>query len=290
VRLVVGYGAGGSVDVPARYIADQLSVVLGQRVIVENKPGAAGMLAARDVLSQPRDGYHLLLCTHFESINTLVYKNVLYKLSDFAPISLIAKYYYALTIPNSIPAETFEQFVQYARARPGALNYSTVGAGSGQEFLMRRLERLVGVTMSRIPFRGGPEIAQELIAGRIHFYIAPTIAVMSHYESRQVKILALTSPDRLGSAPEIPTLREAGIDLVRFGWLGVCAAAGTPPAIIERLNRAVTSIVATPGYRAMIEGGGQIAVSSTPDELARVMIQTADDDAPIVREFGMQQD
>ena len=106
IRLVVGFGAGGPTDIPARFIADKLGDALGQRVIVENKPAAAGMVATRDVLSQPRDGYTLLLCTHFEAINTAVYKNVQFKLSDLAPISLIAKYYYGLALANTIPADT----------------------------------------------------------------------------------------------------------------------------------------------------------------------------------------
>ena len=104
IRLVVGFGAGGPTDIPARFVADKLGEALGQRVVVENKPAASGMLAARDVLSQPRDGHTLLLCTHFEAINTAVYKNVQFKLSDIAPISLIAKYYYGLALANSIPA------------------------------------------------------------------------------------------------------------------------------------------------------------------------------------------
>ena len=106
VRLVVGFGAGGPTDIPARFIADKLGTLLGQRVIVENKTGAAGMLATRDVLAQPADGYNLLLCTHFESINTVLYKNPGFKLRDLAPISLIAKYYYGLALSNSIPAKT----------------------------------------------------------------------------------------------------------------------------------------------------------------------------------------
>ena len=112
VRLVVGFGAGGPTDIPARFIADKLGTLLGQRVIVENKPGAAGMLATRDVLAQPADGYNLLLCTHFESINTVLYKNPGFKLADLAPISLIAKYYYGMALANAMPAETFEQFLQ----------------------------------------------------------------------------------------------------------------------------------------------------------------------------------
>jgi tripartite-type tricarboxylate transporter receptor subunit TctC len=114
IRLVVGFGAGGPTDIPARYVADKLGTALGQRMIVENKPAAAGMLATRDVLSQPADGYTLLFCTHFESINTAVYKNPGFKLADLAPISLVAKYYYGIALSNSIPAQSFEQVVQFA--------------------------------------------------------------------------------------------------------------------------------------------------------------------------------
>src|SRR5512144_2337482 len=146
IRLVVGFGAGGPTDIPARFIADKLGDALGQRVIVENKPAASGMVAARDVLSQPRDGYTLLLCTHFEAINTAAYKNVQFKLSDLAPISLIAKYYYGVALANTIPADTIETFVQYAKAHRGEVTYATIGAGSAQELLARQLGRLTGVT------------------------------------------------------------------------------------------------------------------------------------------------
>src|SRR5262245_65917642 len=129
IRLVVGFGAGGPTDIPARFIADKLSEALGQRVIVENKPAAAGMIATRDVLAQPRDGYNLLFCTHFESINTAVYKNTGFKLADIAPIPLVAKYYYGLALANAVPATDFASFVQYAKAHPGEISYATVGAG-----------------------------------------------------------------------------------------------------------------------------------------------------------------
>jgi tripartite-type tricarboxylate transporter receptor subunit TctC len=133
IRLVVGFGAGGPTDIPARFIAEKLGERLGQRVLVENKPAAAGMIAARDVLSQPKDGYNLLLCTHFEAINTAVYKNAGFKLSEIAPISLIAKYYYGLALSSSIPADDFASFVQYAKAHPGEVSYAVIGAGSAQE-------------------------------------------------------------------------------------------------------------------------------------------------------------
>ena len=290
IRLVVGFGAGGPTDIPARFIADKLGEALGQRVVVENKPAAAGMIATRDVLSQPRDGYTLLLCTHFEAINTAVYKNVQFKLSDIAPISLIAKYYYGLALANSIPADDFAAFVQYAKAHPGEVSYATIGAGSAQEILARQLEKLTGITMNRIPFRGGPQVVQELLAGRVHFYVSPTLAIVPQYQAQQLKILAVSAPERLKNLSEIPTLTEKGVDFVRFGWLGICAGTGTPQPVLDLLRRHIVAIVDTAEYRTMIEKAGSIAVSSTPDELRQVIAQTLDDVAASIREFGMQQE
>jgi tripartite-type tricarboxylate transporter receptor subunit TctC len=290
IRLVIGFGAGGPTDIPGRFIADKLGEALGQRVIVENKPAAAGMIATRDVLAQPRDGYTLLLCTHFESINTAVYKNAGFKLADLAPISLIAKYYYGLALANAVPAADFDAFVDYAKGHPGALSYATVGTASAQEILARQLEKLTGIQMNRIPFRGGAQVVQEVVAGRVDFYVSPTLAIVPQYEAKQLKILAVTAPERLNNLREIPTLREKGIDFVRFGWLGICAGTGTPQPILDLIQRHVAAIVASDGYRSMIEKAGSVPISSTPAELRQVITQTLDDTAATIREFGMQQE
>jgi len=290
IRLVIGFGAGGPTDIPGRFVADKLGEALGQRVVVENKPAAAGMIAARDVLAQPRDGYTLLLCTHFEAINTAVYKNAGFKLADIAPISLIAKYYYGLALANAVPASDFDSFLEYAKVHPGELSYATVGTASAQEILARQLEKLTGISMNRIPFRGGAQVVQEVVAGRLHFYVSPTLAIVPQYEAKQLKILAVTAPERLYNLPHIPTLLEKRIDFVRFGWLGICAGAGTPQAIVDLIQRHVMAIVASEGYRAMIEKAGSVPVSSTPQELQQVLAQTLDDTAAIIREFGMQQE
>ncbi len=290
VRLVVGFGAGGPTDIPARHIADKLGTLLGHRVIVENKPGAAGMLATRDVLAQPADGYNLLLCTHFESINTALYKNPGFKLTELAPISLIAKYYYGLALTNAVPAESFEQFLQYARGHPNEISYATIGAGSAQEILARQIERLTGISLNRIPFRTGSQVLPDLIAGRVQFYVSPTLGVIAQHRGKQLKILATTSPERIKGLEDVPTVREKGIDYVRFGWLGVCARAGTPRPIVDLLHRHVVAVVATPEYRDLIEKGGSIPESSTEAALGQVIAQTVDEVASTIREFGMQQE
>jgi tripartite-type tricarboxylate transporter receptor subunit TctC len=288
IRLVVGFAAGGPTDIPARFIADKLGDRLGQRVIVENKPAAAGRVATREALAQPRDGYTLLLCTHFESINTASYRDAGFKLDDIAPISLIAEYYYALTLSLRVPAEDFGSFVQYAKLHPGEVSYATIGAGSAQEILARQLEKLAGLSMNRIPFRGGPQVVQELVAQRVDFYVSPTLAVIPQYESKQLRLLAVSAPERLQKLPQIPTLKEAGINYVRFGWLGICAAAGTPQPVIDRLNHEIAAVIATTDYKTLIETAGSIAVSSTPDELGQIVRQTVDDVVATTQEFAPQ--
>jgi len=290
IRLVVGFGAGGPTDIPARFIADKLGTALGQRVIVENKPAAAGMMATRDVLAQPKDGYSLLLCTHFESINVAVYKNVQFRLEDIAPIALISKYYYGLTLSNSVPAADLQSFVGYAKAHPGEINYASIGTGSAQELFARQLEVLTGIKMNRIPFRTGPQVMQELIPGRVQFYVSPMLSVLPLHENKELKVLAVSSPERLKTAPQIPTLRENGIDFVRFGWLGICAAAGTPQPIVDLLNRQIGAIVAAPDYQSVTERAGSIPVSSTPEELRQIIFETREQVAATIQEFGLQQE
>jgi tripartite-type tricarboxylate transporter receptor subunit TctC len=288
IRLVVGFLAGGPTDIPARFIADRLSQQLGQKVFVENKPGAGGMIALNDVLAQPRDGYTLQFCTYFDAINTLLYKNVSYKLADIAPVALVSKYYYLMALSKSVPVDTFDQFITYAKAHPGDILYGTVGAGSSQELVAHQLEKSAGIKMTKVPFKGANVITQEQLAGRIHFQVAPPIAVGPFYNSGELKVLATTSPERLKSFPDVPTLTERGFALTPFGWLGVCAGAGTPKPIVELLNRHIVSITKSDEYRAFLEKAGNIPVSVTPEEFGRVLVQTVDDAAPYIREFHMQ--
>ncbi len=290
VRLIVGFGAGGPTDIPARFIADKLGTILKQRVVVENKPGAAGMLATRDAISQPADGHTLLLCTHFESINTAAYRNPQFQLTDLAPISLISKYYYGIAMTNALPVNDLDGFIAHAKANPGAISYATLGAASAQEIFVRQLERLAGISLNRVPFRTGPQIMPDLIAGRVHIYVSPTLAVLPLHDSKELKVIAITSPERLASAKDIPTLTERKFPFVRFGWLGICAREGTPQPIVAELNRHLNTIVASPEYKAIIEKGGSIPEASTPAELGNIIMQTRDEVASTIQEFGLQQD
>jgi|SRR5579872_1454403 len=288
IRLVVGFLAGGPTDIPARFIAERLSAKLGQAVIVENKPGAGGMIALNEMLSQPRDGYSLQLCTYFDAINTLLYKNVSYKLSDIAPVTLVSKYYYLMTLAKSVPVDTFGEFIRYAKAHPGEILYGTVGAGSSQELVAHELEKTTGITMTKVPFKGSNQITQEMLAGRIHFQVGPPIAIAPYYKSGDLKVIAVTAPERLKSVPEIPTLIEQGVDLAPYGWLGVCAGSGTPKPIIALLNKDIASIIDSDEYKIFLEKAGNIPIATTPEGLGRILVETVNDAAPYIREFKMQ--
>jgi tripartite-type tricarboxylate transporter receptor subunit TctC len=290
IRLVVGFSAGGPTDVPARAVAEKLSTSIGQRVVVENRTGAGGQLATQDVLSKPRDGYNLLLCTHFESINLALYKKAGYKLADIAPISQISRYYYGVTVPNDLPAQSWEAFIEHAKANPGKLYYGSVGRGSAQEILALELSKLTGIQLTGVQYKGAAQMMPDLLAGRVHLFVSPTLSVMPSYQAGKLRILAVTSPERLAAAPEIPTLKAKGLSFVRYGWLGVCAGAGTPQPIIAILNRHIVAAVKAHDYRELIEKAGSVPLSSTPQDLAKILVETYEQTAATVREFGLEQD
>jgi len=290
IRFVVGFSAGGPTDIPARFIADQLSKRLGERVLVDNRTGAGGMIATREVLAQPRDGYTLLLCTHFESINTAVYRNPGFKLEDIEPISLTSRYYYGIALANNVEADDFDSFIAYAKANPGKISYATIGTGSAQDIFGRQIEDLADIEMTAVPYRGGALVLPDIFAGRVQLYVAPTANVLPNREDKKLKVVAITSPERLEAVPDIPTLKEKGLDFVRFGWLGICAAKGTPQPILDTLNKHIREIIAMPEYQALIKKTGAIPESSTPADLQTIIDQTLEEVAETVKQYKLQRD
>ncbi len=288
IRIVVGFPAGGPSDVPARILAEKLRV-LGQPVIVENKTGAAGMIALNDVLAQPRDGHTLLLCSYIDAINPLLYKKVAYRLDDIAPVSLIQKAYYAFTISNELPVNDLKGFIAHAKTKPGALNYGKVGSGSVTELLARQLEKVAGITMTGVTFRGTGPAVQEIAAGRLDFMVGPLAVTVPLHEAKKVKIIGMTSPERLPVAPDVPTLKEQGTDIVSYGWWGVCAASGTPKPILETLNKHIAAAVASSDFKSVIEKTGVIPLSSSIDEFAAIIADTARDAGTMIKELGIEQ-
>jgi tripartite-type tricarboxylate transporter receptor subunit TctC len=288
IRLVVGFTAGGPTDIPARFIAERLGAALGQPVIVENRPGAASTLAANEVMSRPREGYDLLACTYFDAVNTLLYKSLRYKLADLLGITLFARYSYAVAVANSLPVNSFPELIAYAKQHPGEVNYVQLGVASTQNLLAKRLQKLTGISMTGIPYKGAAEGNQELVAGRVHLHTGPPLSIVPLFKAGKLKVVAVTGDERLASMPEVPTLKELGVPLVAYAWLGICAGAGTPRPVVDLLNRHIAKIVNSPEFRALMATSGSVAVSSTPQEFHRVIQDTAATAAPIISELGIR--
>jgi tripartite-type tricarboxylate transporter receptor subunit TctC len=289
IRLLVGFPAGGPSDVPARLIAAEMQKALGQSVVVENKTGAAGMIALNEMLAQPRDGHTLLLCSYLDASNTLLYKAVAYKISDIAPISLVSKAYYAFTVPTALPVKGMPEFIAYAKERPGKLNYGKVGAGSVTELLARQLEKVAGISMVGVPFKGTGPALQEVIGGRLELTVSPLSLALPQHQGGHVRILGMTSLERLPVAPDVPTLTEQGVPIASYGWWGMCAGSGTPQPVIDKLNAVVTAAVNSAGYKSAMEQQGTVPMSSTPDQLASIIGETVKDFDGLIKGLGIKQ-
>jgi tripartite-type tricarboxylate transporter receptor subunit TctC len=290
IRIVVGFTAGGPLDVPVRFIAERLSKSIAKSVVVENKPGAGSMLATLDVLSQPRDGYNLLACTYFDPVNTLLYKKARYKVADLQPISLISRYDYAFAVSKNLSAKTFGELVQYAKDNSGKLNYGHLGIGSTQNLVAKRLEKITGMKMTAIPYKGAADAMQEIVAGRLDMFVGPPFVVMPLFDAAKINVLAVSGKERLVSAPDVPTLTESGIPVVAFAWLGMCAGAGTPQPIIELLNSKLVPILNSEEYRTLMSRSGSVPTSSTPLDMQVVINETVKDAAPLIEEFDLYLD
>ncbi|HWV41310.1 tripartite tricarboxylate transporter substrate binding protein [Pseudorhodoplanes sp.] len=287
VRMLVGFPAGGPSDVPARIIGQHLQTALGQPVVVENKTGAAGMIALNEMLAQPRDGHTLLLCSYIDPTNVHLYRKAAYKVEDLAPVSMITKAYYAIVVPPDSPANNIKDFIALAKAKPGQLNYGKVGSGSVTEIIPRQIEREAGIRMTGVTFRGTGPALQEVLAGRIDFAVSPLSLAMPLYNEKKVKVIAMTSPERLKIAPDVPTLNEQGVNVVNYGWWGVCAAAGTPRPILDQLNKQVGAAVASDQFRTTMEKTGVIPEASSVDAFGKLIVDTAADAGKTLKELGI---
>jgi tripartite-type tricarboxylate transporter receptor subunit TctC len=170
------------------------------------------------------------------------------------------------------------------------VNYASIGRGSAQEILALELGKLSGIQMTGIAYKGATQVLPDLLAGRVHLFVSPTLSVLPSHQGGKLRILGVTSPERLPAAGDIPTMKEKGVNFVRFGWLGICAPAGTPQPVIAMLNRHVVEAVKAPEYRNMIEKAGSLPLSSTPDELSKILAETYEQTAATVREFKLEQD
>ena len=270
LRWLVPYPAGGGSDVIARTIGAQLSINVGQPVLIENRPGAGTMIAAEAAAKSAADGYTLLSADN----GTLVFNAALYAklpydpVNDLAPVSLIARVPLLLVAHPGFPAGDIKGFVEQARQRPGVLNYGSPGAGSPHHLAMELLKRATGTNLIHVPYKGAAPAVQDLIGGQIPLMILDTAVALPQIRARKIKVLGTLTPSRLATLPAVATTGEQGIaDVVAYAWIGVVVAAATPRDVIGTLSAEVGRASQNPVVSAKLREFGIEPLASTPERM-----------------------
>lgn len=257
LRLVVMFTPGSSADQHGRHIAARLSEQLGQSVIVENKAGAGGLIGIKDVLRAQPLGYSLLLSNPALIGNSLVYKDAGYTPDEFAPIGVMGQTYYGLMINTSVPARNVAELVAYARANPGKLAYSGLGAGAGSTLSAERFKQAAGLDILGVPFKGGDPASAALLANQVQLYFATLSTVKVRMKNPQIRVLGVTATQRSAVMPDVPTFPELGYPTVLGTiWNAVFVPMVTPAPMVRRLREAWTRASATSQMKAMVENSG----------------------------------
>lgn len=292
LRIVVPFAAGGPTDAIARVVAERMAADLGQPVLIDNKPGAATMLGAEIVARSPRDGYVLLLgTTSTFSTNPHLYKSISYTLADFAPIALLAKTDWVLTVNNDLPVKTIREFVDYGKTHPGTLNYGMMGVGSSSHFVGKMIEGATSVRMVDVPYKGsGPALA-DLMGGQVQVYVDAITTSMPLHRAGKVRIIGVMGEKRAAIAPDIPTFVEAGFpDVVAQSWYGLFAPAGTPKAVVDRISASVQSSLRSQEVRTRFASDGTLMEAGTPETFVAMVRRDHDKWGRLIAPLGIKLD
>jgi tripartite-type tricarboxylate transporter receptor subunit TctC len=290
VTLVVPYAAGGGNDVMARIVAERMSRTLGQQIVIENKGGAGGSIATRQVAKSAPDGYTLGLGgTGTHAINPTLYPNVGYDpRKDFAPVGLIATSALVVLVNTSVPAKTIPELVALAKRDPGKLNYASAGVGSGIHLGAELFAAMAGIKLTHIPYKGSAPALTDLIGGHVAIYFSSLPPALALIKEGKVRALAVTGPKRSALLPDLPTVAEAG-PLPGYEAVlhyGIVAPAGTPRPIVDKLNAAMRAALAEPEVRERIISDGAEPLPGTPDDYAADIDREEKKWSQVVRRSG----
>jgi tripartite-type tricarboxylate transporter receptor subunit TctC len=273
VRIYVGFGAGGGTDIVARVVADRLSGVFGQQFVVENKTGAGGTIAGAVVAKADADGYTALVISTGHSVSAITLKQVPYDpVKSFEPVGILASSAYVVAVPKSSPATDLKSLIAYVNKEPGKLNYSTVNVGSTQHLIAEDMRQRTGMDAKHLAFRTTPEVVTALLRGDAAFAVELYHAVRGQVEAGELRLIAVSTPERWPSLSHVPTLAESGLAGFGYsGWYGLMFPAGTPKAIVARIHKALEQELAREDVQKKLEGAGANVKLSTPVELTQVI-------------------
>jgi tripartite-type tricarboxylate transporter receptor subunit TctC len=273
IRIIIPFTPGGSNDIVGRELATGLQERLKQTAIVENKPGGGGTIAYSYVAKSPPDGYLMLITPASFTMAPHLSRNPSFNpITEFAPINLVADVPFVMVVPPSVPARTLKEFIDLAKSSPGRMTYGSVGVGTPQHLGAELFKMHAGVDLIHVPFRGATAAIPDLLAGRIHMFIGAINSLLPLIKEGKLYALAAAGSKRTASLPDLPTFAEAGLPDVEIGsGVGLVAPAGTPPEVIETLNRAIAETIATPGFHQRMAAIGVDVVGTTPAAYAKIL-------------------
>jgi tripartite-type tricarboxylate transporter receptor subunit TctC len=293
IRLLVGGAAGSAPDTIARLIGERLATALRQPVVVDDRPGASGIIAMQSLISNPPDGYTIALATMSQAVfNTYLFSTLSYDpLRDLEPISPLVAGGMVIVANPRFPANTFGEFIAAAKARPGEVLFGTTQLGSPPDVVVRFLMRAAGVNVTFVPFKSGPEGVNAVLRGDVQMFVDGALIVAAQVKAGGLKALAVTGSAREKELPDVPTVAESGFPaILAEPWIGLVAPARTPPEIVERLNREITGILQDEDLRRRLQALGFVPVTKTPAQF-RALIR--DDHArwgTVIKEAGLKLD
>jgi tripartite-type tricarboxylate transporter receptor subunit TctC len=291
VRLIVPVAAGGPTDIVARMLAEKLSKMWGQQVVIENKGGAGTNIGNEYVAQSDPDGYTVLFATASLAVNSSLYRSLNYDpIADFAPVSLVTELAYFVFVPNSSPAHSIKEFIDYAKSRPGKLTIASPGTGSAPFLAEMLFLQMADLKMTHVPYRGASPAFTDLIPGRIDCYFGSG-TLLSYARSGQVRVLATTGAKRDAAAPDVPTIAEAGVrgyDVT--AWQALFVPAKTPSAIVRKISADTNAALADPAIKDKLAQTGYVAEGSSPEELEQLLKSEIAKWSAVIKSMGIKID
>ncbi len=259
IKIIVAFPVGGLLDTVSRVVGEKLSTLLGQQIIIESRPGAGGTLATAAVARAEPDGYTLMMLNDNHAVNPSVFKNMPYdSVKDFALIGFVGSAPMVLSANSSVGARTVKDLIALAKEKPGKISYGSVGIGSGSHLAGEMFTAKAGISMLHVPFRGGAPAINDLVAGHLNTMFITAVVGGQHMKTGAIVPLAIGAPARIELLPDVPTMAEAGYDLEAAYWFGLAAPAGTPPAILTKLEKALADALAMPDLRKRLTEMGTV--------------------------------
>ena len=290
IRMIVPLAAGGPSDMLARILASKLTDVLGQNVIVDNRPGASAIIGTEIVAKSPPDGYTVLLVSNTLTINPAVFKKIPYEFDkDLTAVSLVAVTPYVLTVHPSLPVKSVKELIALAKARPGELNHASGGAGTGPHLALEMFAQRTGIKMVQIVYKGGGPAMIDFLAGQTQVYLSNMATAMPQIRAGKMRALAVSTLTRSPALPELPTIAESGVpDFDEAGQHGVIAPAGIPKEILVKLHGAIVVAMRNPEIVKRLADEGSIVVAGTPEDYAARIRRDTAKSIEIVRSMNLK--